>query len=205
MSIAFREEIKTRVKLLKEFFGNWNIVNDLKSIFCTNCIAHVYNDVLEFRKKGTVDTEVDPTDEQILKDVITLGDLDSLNIEPIKSLEQLLDVNSKKYQIEVANLEMDQYWESVIIKGEAKRKKKFEDRVKFELEVRQVMKNRAALTIQMVFIKKIMKVRIKQKNQISDKTDEIRETLPSPSTSPLSLSISSRKIAPLPDQTFSLN
>ena len=145
--MSFRKQ-ETRLELLKEFIQNWNIIEDLKGLLCINCIASIQKDIEQFRKNGTVDTEIDPNADQLLKNVMTMNDLEKLNIEPITSFEQLFDI---KAEIHLANIEMEKYWESVILKREAKRQKSIVDAVKHNIEMEEVRRHRAAIVIQQLF------------------------------------------------------
>jgi len=146
--MSFREQLETRLEILKEFIQNWNIIEDLKGLLCINCIASIQKDIEQFRKNGTVDTEIDPNADQLLKNVITMNDLEKLNIEPITSFEQLFDI---KAEIHLANIEMERDWESVILKREAKRQKSIVDAVKYNIEMEEVRRHRAAIVIQQLF------------------------------------------------------
>ena len=146
--MTLRDELETRLELLKEFFQHWNLIDDLKALFCTNCISTIQKDIAQFRKNGTVDTEIDPNDDQLLKNVITITDLEKLDIEPITLFEQLFDI---KAEIQNANIKMDQYWEAVIIKREARRKKSIVDAVKYNIEMEIRRRNHAAMVIQQLF------------------------------------------------------
>jgi len=196
--MTLRDELETRLELLKEFFQHWNLIDDLKALFCTNCISTIQKDIAQFRKNGTVDTEIDPNDDQLLKNVITITDLEKLDIEPITSFEQLFDI---KAEIQNANIKMEQYWEAVIIKREAKRKKSIVDAVKYNIEMEIRSRNHAAMVIQQLF-----KLRNRHMNEPT-KESEISSS-PSPSQSK-SLSPSykaSKKVVPYsPEHQISPN
>ena len=71
--MSFREELETRLEILKEFIQNWNIIEDLKGLLCINCIASIQKDIEQFRKNGTVDTEIDPNDGNYIKEFVSGG------------------------------------------------------------------------------------------------------------------------------------
>ena len=192
--MSFRKQ-EPRLELLKEFIQNWNIIEDLKGLLCINCIASIQKDIEQFRKNGTVDTEIDPDADQLLKNVITMNDLEKLNIEPITSFEQLFDT---KAEIHLANIELEKYWESVILKREAKRQKSIVDAVKYNIEMEEVRRHRAAYLLQSF---------VRNRNERKKKLNVVRVTeisTSSPILSPSQSSNSSRKILPYsPDQISS--
>lgn len=154
MALSLR--LETRIADTKDCLSNWNFFKDFKELFCTNCCMQIHNDIKQFREKGTVDTEIPPNADQLIKNVLTMKDLESLHVERITHINQIFDI---KADIHDANVKLDEYWKLVIEKREVSRQRSIVNAIEYNIQAEIHARENAAKLLQSFLKKRIEKVK----------------------------------------------
>jgi hypothetical protein len=154
MALSFR--LEARVADAQDCLGNWNLLQDLKELFCTNCIRQIHDDIKQFRQKGSVDTEIPPNEDQLIKNVITMTDLEIMKVERITSINQIFDI---KADIHDANAKLNEYWKLVIERREVKRQKSIIRAIEYNKQAEIHARESAAKLLQSFLKKRIEKIK----------------------------------------------